>query len=153
MPPPPDARRAAYVIWGALLLGLLVFAAIASYLAPGFRSRGQPSPALLAQIALAFAFSAVLGSRVLPRLMRPSPGVAREQFALTRNIVALALCESAALVGLVAWILTGGEWALVAAAMGIAGVIACFPGDARWRSLLPGEPGRGGANGPTRMVR
>jgi len=149
----PDIRRVAYVIWGALLLGPLSFAGVVSLVGSGLRPPGRPAPWLLAELSLAFAFAAVIGSRVVPRLMRPAPGVSPEQFALTRNVVALALCEGASLIGLVAWMLTGGEWAVVAAAMGVAGLIACFPGDARWRSLLPAEGGGGGRGGPQRMVR
>ena len=146
-------RRTAYVTWGALLVGPLVFAVIASQVGPTLRAPGEEPLAILAQLSLAFAFASVLGSRVLPRLLPLPPGLPPEQVALTRNIVALALCETSALFGLVAWMVTGSEWAVVAAAMGIAGVVSCFPGDARWRSLLPSEPGRGGPGGPPRMVR
>lgn len=148
-----DVRRTAYVIWGALLLGPLAFAVIASQVGPGLRAPGEQPLEILAQLSLAFAVASVLGSRVLPRLLRLQPGLPPEQVALTRNIIALALCEGAALFGLVAWMITGSEWGVVAAAMGIAGLVSCFPGDARWRSLLPPEPGRGGPAGPSRMVR
>lgn len=146
-------RRASYAIWGALLLGPLVFAIVALRVGPGLHRSGGAAPAILAELSLALALLAVLGSRLVPRLLRPAPGASPDQVALTRNVVALSLCEAAALLGLVAWMLTGGEWSVVAAAMGIAGVISCFPGDARWRSLLPADPGRGGPGGPPRMVR
>ncbi len=148
-----DVRRNAYVIWGALLAGPLVFAVIASQVGPGLRDPEGPPLEILAHLSLAFAAASVLASRVLPRLLRLPPGLPPEQVALTRNVIALALCEGSALFGLVAWMVTGSEWALVAAAMGIAGIVSCFPGDARWRSLLPQEPGRGGPGGPPRMVR
>lgn len=145
-------RRNAYVIWGALLAGSIVFALVASQVGP-LVAPGEKPVAILAQLSLAFAFAAVLGSRVLPRLLRPSPGLSPEQVALTRNVVAGAMCEGAALFGIVASRVTGSAWAMIAFAMGFAGLVSCFPGEARWRSLLPGAPPDGRPAGPSRMVR
>jgi len=153
MTSPLAVRRTSYVIWAALLFGLVAFAAVASFVGPGFRSPDAPPIPLLAELSLGFAFVALTASRIVPRLLKPAPGIPPESFALTRNVVAMALCEGAALFALVVWMLTGREWAVVAAAMGFAGVISCYPGDARWRSLLPADPSRGGTGGPSRMVR
>ena len=96
----------------------------------------------------------LLGSRLVPARLRPPPGVDRDAFALTRNIVAAALCEGPGLFGTVAWMLTGSTWAVLAIAIAVAGLVACFPGETRWRTLVAdAAPSRGTGGGPSRMVR
>ena len=130
------SRRNAYIIWGALLLGVLSFAAVASIVAPGVRA-GSHAPDVLAEIAVALSVVCVVLSRVVPGRLRQPSGVDPEAFALSRNIVAAALCEGPSLFAIVAWMLTGRAWAAVGFAFAVAGLVACFPGDARWRSLVP----------------
>lgn len=145
-------RRTAYIIWGALFLGVLMFAAIAAFVGPGLRRGGSHGPYVLADVALAVAVVCLLASRLVPPRMKPPSGADPEAFALSRNIVAQALGEGAGLLGIIAWMLTGRELAFVAVAIAIAGMLACFPGDARWRTLVGGSGPRDRA-GPSRMVR
>ncbi len=146
-------RATAYVVWGSLLLGVVAFAGVAAFVGPGLRRGGGPAPDTLAHVALAVAVGGVLASRLVPlRLRRPS-GLDPDAFATSRNIVAAALCEGPALLGLVAWMLTGSAAAVAAVALPLAGLVSCFPGDARWRWLTSDRQARPGAGGPSRMVR
>jgi len=152
-PPALGFRTTAYVVWGSLLLGVLAFTVVAAFVGPGMRSRGAPAPDALAHVALAVAVGGVLASRLVPPRLRRPAGRDPDAFAMSRNIVAAALCEGPALFGLVAWMVTGGATALVAIAIALAGLVSCFPGDARWRWLTSDAEARPGAGGPPRMVR
>ncbi len=148
-------RRTAYVIWGALLFGVLTFAAVAAFVGPGMRQQGSDvAPLFLADLSVALALVGVLASRIVPPRLGPRPGVDDpEALALTRNIVATSLCEGTALFGVIAWMLTGSERAVLGLAIAVAGILSSFPGDARWRSLVPAAPAQPGRSGPSRMVR
>jgi hypothetical protein len=146
-------RTTAYVVWGSLLLGVVAFAAAAAVAGPGMRRGGVQAPEVIAGAALALAAAGALASRLLPPRLRRPADRDPDAFAMSRNIVAAGLCEGPALFGLVAWMLTDSPWAVVATAIAIAGLVACFPGDARWRWLAADAPARPGPGGPSRMVR
>ena len=140
--PAPSLRSVAYVIWGALVFGVLMFAAVAAFVGPGLREgMGSQPPGVLPIVALAVAAGLLAASRILPRALRAGTP------PLTRNIVAVALGEAGALLGVVAWMLTGSGTALAAIGIGLAAMLSCFPGDARWRSL--GGMDRAGGAGPS----
>ncbi len=147
-------RRTAYVIWGALLFGVLTFAAVAAFVGPSFRQSGEPAPLFLADLSVALAVVGVLASRIVPSQMRPRPGAEDpDALAMSRNIVASGLCEGTGLFGVITWMLTGSERSVLAIAIAVAGILACFPSDSRWRSLVPATTGQRGPSGPSRMVR
>ncbi len=129
-PEPPSVRFLAYMIWAALLFGVLVMAGVAAYFGPDIRAnQWEPFP-------VAFPISAALtnvvllaGSRRIPRALKP------ETPTLTKNIVATAVAEVGALYGAVAWMLTGHPHAVAGLIMGIGGIAVCYPNDSRWRAL------------------
>jgi hypothetical protein len=135
----PSPRLTAWITWGALIFGVLAFSAVAAFVGPGLR-RGMPSPLpdVVPLAALGLSILLLVASRLVPGALPAGTP------PLTRNIVALAIGEAGALAGLVAWMLTGSGQALAAAGVGLAAMLACFPGDARWR-LLGGETATGGA--------
>lgn len=139
LPARPSPRLTAWITWGALVFGVLAFAVVAALVGPGLR-RGltAPIPEVLPPAALGVAILLLVASRIVPGAL-PSGTP-----PLARNIVATALGEAAALMGLVAWMLTGSAQALAAAGVGLAAMLACLPGDARWR-VLGGETATGGA--------
>lgn len=137
--PPPPLRLTAYVIWGALVVGVLLFAAVAAFVGPGLRRGISPLPEALPLGALVLSIVLLAASRFVPGAMRGA-----RTTPLARNIVALGLGEAGALLGVVAWMLTGSGYALAAVGIGLAAMLACFPGDARWR-VLGGESASGRA--------
>jgi hypothetical protein len=146
-------RPTAYVVWGALVFGVVTFAVVASFVGPELRRGSAQAPDVLAELSLAVAVAGVLASRLVPPRLRRPADRDPDAFAMSRNVVAAALCEGAALFGLVAWMLTGSAWGAVGAAIALAGLISCFPGEARWRWLTADAQARPGAGGPSRMIR
>lgn len=129
-PEPPSVRYVAYVIWVAMMLGVLVMAAVAALLGPDIRSNlWEPYPAGFAVSAALTNMVLLPASRLIPRALKA------EMPVLTKNIIATAIAEAGALYGAVAWMLTGGKHAIAGLIMGVAGIAICFPNDSRWRAL------------------
>ena len=160
--PQPSLRRTAVVIWGALLGGVAVFSAVALAV-----PLGRPmDPELAAPLLLAALGTAVLSvglSFWLPRRIRPAGAVATpDQLALTRTVIASALCEGPALFALVGLMITRDASLFLPYALSLGALLAHVPGAGRWQRLgagaageagpRPGGPGTG-AGPPNRMVR
>jgi hypothetical protein len=129
-PKPPPIRLVAYVIWGSLLLGVLMMTGVAAFVGPGIRAaQHEPLPGALPFAAALINVVLLAGSRFIPRVLKP------ETPALSKNIVATAVCEGGALFGAIAWMLTGSGQALAGLIIGLGGIAACFPRDSRWRVL------------------
>ncbi len=141
-------RRKAVIVWCAITGALTTFAVIATVVGPGAQDQDT---AFIAWIAPAMAVLLVASSRVVPRRVQAqdlTPG----SVAMTRTIIAAALCEGGGLFGCIARILTGSVWALVAVAIALAGLLLALPTEARWREL--GGQSRGDTSSrPNRMVR
>lgn len=139
-------RTVALVIWGALFLGVASFGAVAWFLHAAVRLPDPEGlPPLLRPLPVVLALALVAISRGVPFLLRPGAP------ALARHVVACALCEAAALAALVFWMLTGHPYAAAGVVLGVVGLLACFPGEERWR-LLSGAGGDGGAAGVERST-
>ncbi len=141
-------RRTGVIVWCAIAGGLTTFAVVATVVGP--RTQNQES-AFIARIAVAMAVLLVASSRVVPRRVQArdlTPG----SVAMTRTIIAAALCEGAGLFGCIAWILTGSTWAPVAVAIALAGLLLALPTEARWREL-GGQAGGAAPSRPNRLVR
>jgi hypothetical protein len=129
-PEPPSVRYIAYVIWGAMLGGVLVVAAIAALLGPGMRAElFEPYPRALSISAALTNMVLLPGARLIPRALKPGMPV------LTKNIIAIAIAEAGALFAAVAWMLTGSSHAVAGLIMGLGGIAICYPNDSRWVAL------------------
>ena len=99
-------RGTAVVIWSALVGGVVIFTGV-SLLVPLGRPMGAELAALLLLVALGMAVLSVGISFWLPRRLRPGGAVVTPgQLALTRTVIASALCEGPALFALVGLMVT-----------------------------------------------
>ncbi len=142
--PPPSLRRTAVVIWGALLGGVAIFTGVALAV-PAGRPVGGELAALLLLVALGMAVLSVGLSFWLPRRIRPAGAVATpDQLALTRTVIASALCEGPALFSLVGLMLARDASMLLPYLLSLGALLAHFPGAARWERLGAGAAGQQG---------
>jgi hypothetical protein len=151
MPETQPTRRIAIIVWCAIAGGLSIFGIVATVVGPELWSHNR-EVSFIAWLAAGLAIFLVIASRLIPhraKLRVPNPGSA----ALTRTIIASALCEGGGLFGCVAWMLTGNTWAVVAMAVGLAGLLMAFPTEARWRELGGGVSPGAPAERSNRMVR
>jgi hypothetical protein len=70
-----------------------------------------------------------------------------------KSLMACALCDGGAVFAVVVWMVTGSTIALALLLLPLAGLLACWPGDARWGSLggtvAPPPPRGFGPRGPS----
>jgi hypothetical protein len=115
-------RRVALVVWGAQVMALVMFFALTRVVGGGSGAAGEGRALLLALAAAGlttFALSFVLKAKLLAQAAERR----RPELATSAYVVAFALCEAAALFGLVAHFATGAPEALyffVPAAVGLA---------------------------------
>jgi hypothetical protein len=152
---PVPTRKTGLVIWAALLAGLLLFAAVATYVGANLRRQPGPEVERLGEIFLYLAGGLsslmLLLSFVIPRRMvRAVPQATPDALALSRTIVASTLNEGPALFCIVAWMTTGNPWLLGPFALSLLGLLLAFPSEARW-ARLGGAPPPGAPR--SRMVR
>lgn len=161
-------RVVATIVWASLLAGPTIFLGIALFLVVGVRGgaglgSAVADPALIG-VSLALSVATVALSwlwAVRMRLARPAQGgVPRrgaaaglppgpEADAVSRLVVACALCEGGALAAVVVFLLTGNPLALAPYALSWLALAAHFPGDRHWAQLT-GVPA-GAARNP--MIR
>jgi hypothetical protein len=146
-PEPPSVRFLAYMIWAAMLVGVLVLSAVAALLGPGIRAeQWEPFPSGFAISAALTNMVLLPGSRLIPRALKADLPV------LTKNIIATGIAEVGALYAAVAWMLTGSTHAVAGLIMGLSGIAVCYPNDTRWRVLggtVEGDaPGGDRSGGP-----
>lgn len=158
--PQPSLRRTAVVIWAALVGGVAIFTGVA-LLVPLGRPVEPELGAVILLVALGMAVLSVGLSFWIPRRMRPSGAVVGpDQLALTRTVIAAALCEGPALFALVGLMISRDPSLLLPYALSLGALLLHFPSAARWERLGRGGgetgPRSGGtASGgpPGRMVR
>lgn len=156
----PSLRRTAVVVWGVLAGGVVLFAAVATRMPPA-RAGGERLAAVLLPAVAGVAVVFVLLSWILPGRIRPGGPVSTpDQLALSRSVVACALCEGPALFAVVGLMLTRAPAMLLPFALAAGALLAHYPGRGRWERLgadarPPGGPDRPrGPDGPGRpMVR
>jgi hypothetical protein len=146
------SRRVAVIIWSALVGGLLLFAAVATYVGPQFWRQANPVAPLLAAFAVGLAclelvLSLVLPKRLTARVVQAAPGTR----ALQQTIIASALNEGAGLFGVVTWLLGGLPLSLVAITIALVGLLLAFPSARRWEAMGGAPPAS--AARPNRLVR
>jgi hypothetical protein len=132
-------RRAARIIWVALLATPLLFLGVATAV-----SHEAYAPRLAGPIFwLAVVGSAlnVALSRLLPPRLGPASAADREAVAFTRVLVGLALCVAAALTPLVGYMVTRDARLLAVLALDVVALLLLYPSDPRWQRLMPAEAG------------
>lgn len=160
-----NPRVIATIIWAALLAGPTMFLGIALYLVFGLQGGAgvaaplDAEPALLGVSLALSVLTVALSWRWAVGMARPSRGGVAlrggaippgpEADAVTRLVVACALCEGGALAAVIVFLLTGNTLALVPYALSWLALAAHFPGDRHWSRL--GGPSTGAAQNP--MIR
>lgn len=150
-----NLRRTAAVAWWSMVLlpfafMVLVFGFAAEYpVQPQLRE-------LLFWIAIAGSAFQIALSRVLPGRLAPrAPGP--DAVAFARLLVAWALCESAALFPLVAYLVTGDPRLVGVFGVDLLALVLLYPSDGRWESAAPavdrGPPAAAVSAAKRRMVR
>jgi hypothetical protein len=140
------------IIWGALVAGVLMFLAISLVVR-------MPGNAELAGVLVPVSGGMSLVSAALSwlwaiRMKPPAPpgGVppGPDATALTRLIVASAICEGSALFAIVVFLVTRDALALLSFAVSFVALVAHFPGGRHWARLAgAAAPG----SWPNRMIR
>ena len=90
-------------------------------------------------------------SIIIPRMGKPPSGASPDAIAVTRSVIAAALNEGAGFFAIVAWMVAGGPWALLALTVSLGGLLRAFPSRGRWKAL-DGE-GLSAERDPNRLVR
>lgn len=149
-------RRTAVIIWGALVAGLAVFLAVA-FAVPlaGEPAPGIASPLLMVVTGLVLVevpLSWLWAIRIRPVAKPGAPAVTLEKHALTRLIVAGAMCEGGALFAVVVFMVTRDARALAPFAIAFVALLAHVPSDRHWARLCRGEDPAAGAP-PNRLMR
>ncbi len=154
-------RRTAVVIWGALAGSVVFFSGVA-LLVPVARPRSPELASVILLVAVGMAVLSVALSFWVPRRMKPGGAAASpDQLALSRSVIAGALCEGPALFAVVGLTIARDASMLLPYALSLGALLAHFPGAARWERLgadarspaAPPGPGAAGGGPPNRMVR
>ena len=129
--------RGALIIWGAQFMALVMFFALTRIVGREFDADSDHRVLLLALAVaslLAFGLSFVLKAKLISQ----SAAQRRPDLATSAYVLAFALCESAAIFGLVAHFATGAREALYFFAPAALGLVLHFP-----RRMHFEEPTRG----------
>jgi hypothetical protein len=128
-------RRAARLIWAALVATPFLFGAVTFTVARAPREQLAGPAFWLAAIASAVN---VALSRLLPRRLGPRAAADRDVVAFSRLLVGFALCDAAAIAPLVAFVVTRDPRLLALAALDVLALILLYPTEQRWQANLPG---------------
>ncbi len=145
-------RLTAIIIWAALLAGPTMFLGVALYLVfglgggVGIAAPLDAGPALVGGSLVLSVITVALSWLWAVRMSVPAqrgvaargrgaipPGPAAD--AISRLVVACALCEGGALAAVVVFLLTGNALALATYALSWLALAAHFPGDRHWAQL------------------
>lgn len=107
------------IIWGALLLGVLMFAGVAWFMGPRVRAP-EPDP-VVPWVLFGLALFAIVMSRVMPRLAQGPPQA--------KVIVGLAMAEGACLVSCAGWMISGHLACAAGLALGLVALGSLYPRD------------------------
>jgi hypothetical protein len=130
-------RRAAMLVWASTLVVPLFFGAVAEAMRWG--SGHLPQRGLYLWMSVLISALCIGLAHLVPARIRPVPA-GREATAFIRLVSGWALCEGAAFLPLLAWILTDDPRLLGVCALDLLALATLFPSEPRWASLLPGEP-------------
>jgi drug/metabolite transporter (DMT)-like permease len=120
-----EARhRTILVVWFALLMSMIIFVVLPVFIP----SNTSESTATLGYALLALACSVVFASVFIKqRLVQRAIEKRDEAMLQTAYILSFALCESAAILGLVDHIATGSKYYFLAFLIGLLGMVLHFP--------------------------
>jgi hypothetical protein len=118
MTPQPTARRQLVVLWLAMALSIGMYFVVIQMVQP---THAQENPTLV-NILMVMAVTLVAVSFPLKSRIRR---MSSEQAGL---LVALAMCEAAAICGLVAWFSTAWQYSYGFLLLGLAGQVLHYPG-------------------------
>lgn len=119
-------RRGLLIIWGAQLLTILIFLFLTYVLRPA--ATGTDANHTLAWAFGAIGFTSFLLSFLVKRkLLARAVAERRFDLATSAYIVAFAMCEMTAILGFVAYIITGLSYALHSFIIAAAGLFLHFP--------------------------
>jgi hypothetical protein len=130
-------RTVARLVWWSTLVVPAFFAAVVNSVREG-RSHLQGS-GLFFWITVLVSVLCIALAHGLPQRIRQVPA-GREATAFIRLVCGWALCEGAALFPLVAWIISDDPRLLGVCIVDLLALLTLYPSEARWASLLPGEP-------------
>ena len=143
-----EARlRTMRIVWAALFLAVGIYALV-GYLADPMtdverRQLGAEAPPLMLPLLVLVGVAAVLTSIVVKRVYgRRGEAERRPDLLQTGLIIGAALCDSAALFGLVGLFVTGDRYAYVLFAVAAIGLLLHFPSRDRLAAAY-GADGRG----------
>lgn len=119
-------RSTQIIIWLVMLISIGMYYVVAKVAQP----QGAQENPILVRVLLVMAAALVVGSFVAKSRFAAGAATAANAARIQqlRLIVALALCEAAALFGLVVWFVTGWQYFWVFLALGAAGQLLHFPG-------------------------
>jgi F0F1-type ATP synthase membrane subunit c/vacuolar-type H+-ATPase subunit K len=138
-----EARlRTMRILWAVLLVTVGLYALVAYFTAPmpdaERRQLGADGPDWLLPLLVILGVVAVLASIVVKRsFAHRAEAERRPDLLQTGMIVAMVLCEMAALFGLVGLFLTGDRYAYVLFAVGAVGMLLHFPSRDRLLAAAP----------------
>ena len=112
------------ILWSAMLAAVVIYFVVMRLVPP---PAPRDSPALV-NILIVMAVVLVAASFMLKSTMLGRARQAgRPELRRAARIVALTLCDAAAILGLVAWMLTGAAQSYYALLIGFVGVLLHFP--------------------------
>jgi hypothetical protein len=130
-------RKLAELVWLSTLVIPVFFGGMAEAVRWG--SGHLPESGLFFWLSVLVSAACIALAHALPARLRPLPA-GREATAFIRLVCGWALCEGAAFLPLLAWILTDDPRLLGVCAVDLLALVTLYPSEARWASLLPGEP-------------
>jgi hypothetical protein len=130
-------RKAAELVWFSTLVVPFFFGAVAESIRPG--GGHLPHNGLFFWLSVVVSAACITLAHLLPAQIRPVPA-GREATAFIRLVSGWALCEGAAFLPLVAWLVTDDPRLLGVCAVDLLALVLLYPSGPRWASLLPGEP-------------
>ena len=118
------AHRSLLIIWAGIFFSVAGFLLL-TIMVP---SKAQPDNTVLPMVLIGVGFANVVLSFILKKFFL-AKSLAQQDLKLVQQayIVALALCESAALLGLLVHFLTGSVYYYAAFAIGVIGMLLHFP--------------------------
>ena len=130
-------RKAAVLVWVSTLVVPVCFGAVAETVRWG--SGHLPQWEMFFWLSVLVTALCITLAHLLPPQILPLPA-GREATAFIRLVSGWALCEGAAFLALVAWILTDDPRLLGVCGVNLLALVLLYPSEARWASLLHGEP-------------
>ena len=114
------------ILWAALLLSVLLYLVLA-FTVPGAQPESAQSSVVTFALTAAGVFLAIVSFAIKQKFMAQAEAKQAPGLVQTGLIIALALCEAAALLGLVDHFTTGNPYFFVLFIVAILGMLLHFP--------------------------